>query len=1139
MSKTALFILLSLTAAKLCGQRVYTSQSVLGTGQWYKVGVKDAGIYKVTVSQLTQLGINTANIASSAIRLYGNGGGMLPENNALPRPDDLLENAIAVNDGGDGIFNGNDYFLFYSSGADTWQKDSVNQRFRHTKNLYSDLAFYFISIGGTGRRIASFNFTETPNQTIQSFDDRYYLDKDSINFLNSGREWFGDEFSNTPGNTLSRTYNTTLSNLLPNAPVSLQYQLAGRSVGAGSRFDVRINNQLAGQSNIIAVSGGFFDAYVTQVAQTVSAPSLTGAANVSFNFTPGTMNAQGWLNWFEVFARRNLSMQSTEQLHFRDWASVGSGRVGEFLIANASAGLQVLNITNLLQPYIVQGSLFGNDYRFVHPTNRLHEFVAFAGNNFASPQNFGVVENQNIHAISVADLIIITAPQFLQEANRLAQHHSTKDNLKTIVATTNQIYNEFGSGAGDPTAIRDYVKMFYDRAAGDTTKQPRYLLLFGDASFDYKNRIGNNTNFVPAYESINSSDPLITHASDDYFGYLNDLDDIAQVAPAPLLDIGIGRLPVGTLAEAKIMVDKIINYTSAAAFGPWRNATTFVADDEDGNLHLTDAETITTTATTANTILNQNKIYLDAYRQESGNGGSRYPLVNQAITNQMQAGNLIWNYSGHGGYNRLADEAVLEQGMIDGFGNENKLPLFITATCDFAPYDNPAQPSIGEYLLHGSAKGAIALMTTTRLVFAFSNKVMNDNYLRIALQPVNGQYLRLGDATKQAKNYTYQFSGDILNNRKFTLLGDPALRIAYPQFKTVLTTLNNQPIISGNDSLKALGRYAFGGEVRDGNNFLIDGFNGMLYATIFDKPQTIATLANDPGSNVAGFQSQTNVLYKGKVKVAAGKFNFQFIVPKDINYQFGKGRISLYADDQQKDANGVNTDIWIGGNSSASITDDIGPEIKLYLNDEKFVNGGITGEKPLLLVNLSDSSGINTVGTGIGHDITAVIDNNPRNTIVLNDFYEGETGSYQKGSVRFQLPALEEGLHTLTLKAWDVANNSNTAVITFNVQPSRQLSIGHVYNYPNPFTTSTNFWFEHNQPGNLLNVRIRIYSVTGKIVKEIARNIFATGTRENDISWDGKDQFGSKLAKGVYLYEIIIQAANGEKKSSFQKLYLL
>ncbi|MES2774770.1 MAG: type IX secretion system sortase PorU [Bacteroidota bacterium] len=1111
----------------------------MATGQWYKIGVKEAGVYKVTVPQLGQLGINATNIASSAIRLYGNGGGMLPENNALPRYDDLQENALLMNDGGDGVFNGADYFLFYSNGADSWQRDSINRRFSHTKNLYSDLAYYFISVGGTGKRMATSNFTASPNQTIRAFDDRYFFEKDSINFLNSGREWFGDEFSNTPGNLLTRTYTTPLSNLVPNAPVSLQYSLAGRSVAVPSRFDVRINNQLAGQSNIIAVSGGFLDAFITQATQIVSGPSASGTVNLSFSFAPGNMNAQGWLNWFEVFARRNLSMQSTDQLLFRDWASVGTPNMGEFFIANFTAALQVWNITDPLQPYIVQGSTVGGEYRFVHPTNRLHEFIAFTGNNIPAPQNFGLVENQNLHAASIVDFIIITPPQLLPQASRLAQHHRTKDNLRTLIVTTSQVFNEFSSGSGDPTAIRDYVKMYYDRAAGDSTRQPKYLLLFGDASFDYKNRVGNNTNLVPAYESVNSSDPLITHTTDDYFGYLDDLDDIAQVAPAPLLDIGIGRLPVTTDAEAKIMVDKIIHYTSPATHGPWRNAITFVADDEDANLHFNDAETISATAAATDRLLNQNKIYLDAYRQESGNGGSRYPLVNQAITSQMQNGNLIWNYNGHGGYNRLADEAVLEQSMTDGFNNENKLPLFITATCDFAPYDNPAQPSIGEYLLHGSAKGAIALMTTTRLVFANSNKLMNDNYLRIALQPVAGQYLRLGDATKQAKNYTYQFSGDILNNRKFTLLGDPALRLAFPTQKLALTTLDNKPIISGNDSLKALGRYTFGGEVRDAANQLLTGFNGTLYASIFDKPQTISTLANDPGSNMASFQSQNNLVYKGKVKVENGTFNFQFIVPKDINYQFGKSRISLYAGDGQQDANGINSDILVGGNSSITINDNTGPEIKPYLNDEKFVNGGITAEKPLLLVKLADSSGINTVGTGIGHDITAIIDNNPRNTIVLNDFYEGETGSYQKGTIRFQLPELEEGPHSLNIKAWDVVNNSGTATIDFTVRPAKALTIAHVFNYPNPFTTSTNFWFEHNQPGSQLNVRIRIFTLAGKIVKEIVQPFFSTGTRMTDIFWDGKDQFGSKLAKGVYVYELIVQAANGEKKSSFQKLYLL
>ena len=766
----------------------------------------------------------------------------------------------------------------------------------------------------------------------------------------------------------------------------------------------------------------------------------------------------------------------------------------------------------------------------------LREYAAFKNSNFLIPSVVGKISNQDLHHTSPADLLIIIHPSLLPQAQRLAQLHQQQNGLRTLIVTTDQVYNEFASGSPDPTAIRDFVKMYYDKYKNSSVDKPRYLLLFGDASFDYKNRLNNNTNLVPAYENNSSLDPLLTYTSDDFYGFLDDNEDINSGIVINYLDIGIGRIPAKNADEAKNFVDKVAAYFNPQSFGPWRNNFTFIADDEDQNLHLQDAEIITATASTTAPVFNQQKIYLDAFRQESGSGGSRYPQVNQAINNQIYNGTLIWNYNGHGGAKRLAEEAILDQEMVNSWNNPYHLPLFITATCDFAPFDNPTVNSIGEDILLRPKTGAIALMTTTRIVFAFSNRIINNNYLQFALQPdANGKYKTLGDAVKEAKNYTYQTSGDVTNNRKFTLLGDPALTIAFPTLKIRATKVNNIPVAQA-DTLSATETIVMEGEITDAQGNLLNSFNGNVYPTVFDKPQIVNTLANDPASQVTSFTTQTNVLFKGKASALNGKFSFTFKVPKDINYQYGNGKLSLYAEDGTKDANGFFTGFIVGGTGNNIGGDNQGPQIKPFLNDEKFVNGGITNQNPVLIAKLSDSSGINTVGTGIGHDIVATLDNDNNQFFILNDFYQGDLNSYQQGIVRFQLPDLEPGLHTLKIKAWDVLNNSSEVILDFTVAKDEEIVLSHVLNYPNPFTTSTHFWFEHNKPGQDLRVKLQIFTLTGRVIKSLKQTINTAGSRSNELEWNGKDEYGDKVGRGVYLYKLSVTNSENQKKEKTGKL---
>jgi hypothetical protein len=1140
MPKSAFLLISALCLALSAGaQRSYADHSVLAQGDWFRIGIREPGVYRVDLAFLASLGV-TVPIPSSSIRLYGNGGKMVPESNADPRPDDLRENAIMVVDGGDGLLNGNDYFLFYADGPDSWSPDAAGRRFSHRKNLYSDVAYYYLTVQGNGLRIPQQSTPPPTGMSVTSFDERIFHELDTVNFLSSGKEWYGEEFSAIPGRPASRTFPIDLPHIDPSAPVTVNSFVIARSIGQVSRFDVRLNGAALFQHTVSPL-GGLPNEPVAIPSQlagtgTISQPSIT----LQYTFTPGSVNGQGWLNWFEVAFRRKLDLTGLGQLRFRDWSSVAPGGSAEFTLQCAADNTQVWEVSDPIHPLLMSSALSGSQLQFRQESSVLREYVAFQPGGAFLPTAAGKVANQDLHAAKATQLIILTTAPLMEAANRIADHHRQQDRWQVTVTDMATVYNEFSGGSPDPSAPRDYVKMFYDRAGKDTTLRPRYLLLLGAASFDYRNRAAQGVNGVPAYESPESLDPLATYVSDDFFGLLDDGDDVNSVSPAGLLDIGVGRIPAKDAAAAGSVAAKISRYTGETARGPWRNQVSFTADDEDDNIHLNDAEYISGIASTTSPRLNITKTYLDAFKQESSAGGSRYPAVNAAIGSRIYAGTLIWNYNGHGGSSRLAEEDILNREGVDGWNNENRLPLFITATCDFAPYDNPSVDALGSNILLRDRTGGIALMTTTRPVFAFSNRIINANYLRIALeQQADGSFLSLGDAVKRTKNLTYQTAGDVANNRKFTLLGDPALTLAFPRLDVRTTQVNGKPVGAVPDTLKALDRYTISGLVTDRNGNWQQGFNGMVYPSIYDKEQTVTTLGNDPSSPVTTFRVRTAQIYNGKVQAVNGRFSFTFIVPKDISYPFGEGRISYYASGAGVDAGGYTPGIIIGGLGNGVQDDHQGPRIKAYLNDEKFVNGGLSNENPVLIIKLADSSGINIVGTGIGHSMTAVLDGDTRNTLVLNDYYEAEPDSYQRGTVRFQMPKLDEGLHSLTIRAWDVFNNSSDYILDFKVLRKEKLELRHVLNYPNPFTTSTRFWFEHNRPGESLRVQVQVLTITGKLVKTMVKTIITDGNRSDDVEWDGRDDYSGKLGRGVYIYRLQVSTADGQREEVLGKLYIL
>jgi hypothetical protein len=1128
--------------------QTYASSSVLAQGDWYKIGVTRDGIYKLTPAFLRSMGIDVEAINPQNIRIYGNGGRQLPYLAGASRRDDLAENAIYVAGESDNVLNENDYVLFYGESPNTWQPDTDNV-FHHNVHQFSDTTYYFLTIGATaGKRISVQGSAAGANVTVSSFDDYAYHENDLVNLLKTGREWYGESFEVVSSYTIPFSF----PNIDASSPALAKVRLASRLTSGAMHY---YNTSIGSATMSFPVSGTsahYTDTYAYigegDLSFTPSGPfSVTVSKGINAN------NASAWLDYVEVNVRRLLSM-SGDQMLFRDTRSVAAGNVAQYNLSNAGSNVTVWEVTDPANVKQQAASLNGNTLQFAAATDSLRSFIAFTGGSFLTPSSSGRVANQNLHALTIPDMIIVSHPSFLAQANTLADLHREKDTLDVLIVTPQEIYNEFSSGMQDASAIRNFVKMFYDRAASPAD-QPKYLLLFGDGSYDNKRRFNPNSNYIPTYESANSTSPISSFVSDDYFACLDDSE--GNMIPSEFADIGVGRFPVRNTGEAQAVVNKVIRYTeqdpnamqnssacaeqgSTTVFGDWRNVVCFIADDEDYSAYISSAEQLATFIDTTYNNYNIDKIYMDAYQQVSTPGGQRYPDATDAFVKRVEKGALIVNYIGHGGEVGLAHERLLEISNINNWRNLPRLPLFLTATCEFSRYDDPERTSAGEYALLNPDGGAIAMLTTVRLVYNWDNIALCTEFYNSAFQEQpDGKMPSLGDLMKIIKS---DANGTSVNGRKFALLGDPALTLAYPKHVVVTDSINGNAITSSSmDTLRALSLVKIAGHVRDKNGNVLNSYNGILHPTVFEKTSIISNLSNDgPGSSpVTPFKLQKNIIYKGKVSVTNGKFSFSFVVPKDISFQYGTGRISYYLQNGVEDGSGYCEQVIVGGSDAASINDNAGPEVQLYLNDSNFVQGGITNEDPDLFAKIKDGSGINTVGTGIGHDITAVLDENTEDAVVLNDYYEADLNSYKSGIVRYPFSELSEGTHKLSIRVWDVYNNSAQAYTEFVVSESAKLALSHVLNYPNPFTTKTQFYFEHNRCCDLMDVQIQIFTVSGKLVKTIQTLVNSEGFRSNPIEWDGKDDYGDQIGRGVYIYRVKVKSSMGDMADAFEKLVIL
>ena len=1138
------------------------TNSVLSTGDWYKFYVDESGVFKLSKSFLNSLGANLSGVDPRTIKIYGNGGAMLPFSNSEFYPFDLQENAIKFVGEEDGVFDSDDYILFYAEGP-KGNKDDIE--INTNVNPYTDKSYYFLNISsGLGKRIQTLSQpVAAPDMVINTFHDYQFHEVDEFNLVKVGRRWFGDRFDVET----SKNFEFDFPNLITTQPVNVRVYVAAVAETNSTYMQVNLNGTEIGNLQLPPVENGLASENWLNNSFNVSSSNI----NVSLNYNnSGNPSALAYIDYISIEALRELTYTGG-QLIFQNHDVSQSAGIGEYSIGNASGIAEVWDITDKYNVASIPNEDSANTLSFKSTLGSLKTFVAIDFSNYLEPlKDNSSVSNQNIKGtifqnsqgqFQDVDYIIVAPQIFLSQAERLAEINANQYGLNVKVIELSKIYNEFSSGNQDVGAIKNMVRYVYDNASSPENRI-KYLCLFGDASFDYKDRISGNTNFVPSWHAYSSFNLTNSFVSDDFYGMM-DINEGANIDGSDKLDIAIGRILADSPQRAIELVDKIERYYKPASYGSWRNNFVVVSDDVDitypsnpsnnsweWQLQSTTDE-IADQVTLEKPFINVTKIHSDAYQQESSAGGDRYPEVTEALAQAMEIGALVINYFGHGGEDFLAKERIFDKTDIDNLGNVCKLNCFVTVTCEFTKFDNPLRETAGEFTYWNKDGGAIALISTTRQIFVTTGIAFNRTLDQYLFGYGTSDYTSIAEALRLTK--TDPGISSVPQRRLVFFIGDPAMKLALPKPNIKLTQINDIPITQATDTLKALSKVKLSGEVTDSNGSLINDYSGILATTIYDKEIDRQTLGND-GANRNGepiimdFKTLGEIIFRGQATITNGLFDFEFIVPKDISIPVGEGKVSFYSktEDPLQDNAGSSFDIKVGGLNENAPEDNVGPTIKLFMNDESFVSGGVTNEEPSLIAHLEDENGINTA-SGIGHDITAIIDNDETNPVVLNNYYETDLDVYTSGKVNYPFRDLEPGLHTLTLKAWDVYNNSSTAEIQFVVyDKDKKLKIENVLNYPNPFINYTEFWFNHNS-SEPLDVSVQIFTISGKLVRTLNGNTDnedccnqGASSLSRSIVWDGRDDFGDKIGKGVYVYKLTVKSNSLDKKvEKFEKLVIL
>jgi hypothetical protein len=1111
----------------------YAKKSALASGKWIQIQVKENAVYKLTYDDIKKMGIDDP----AKVKIYGYGGWMLEEDFTKPYIDDLPEVSVWMSKGSDGVFNSGDFLLFYGRGTIRWTYNKNKNLYEHANNPYSTFGSYFLTESDTGPKIMEeINLPPSSTATeLTTFDDYILHEKDEKEVITTGRLLFGENFIGRS----TQQFSFSIPGITSDEGKARITFAGAPPQGKTAPLSLLIDN-VEMLNLTIAHPGGEYQraTFVDRNGNWTGDKKEQTTITVQYN-TEGQSIA--YLDYIALNMKRHIRFYNTGYTFFRNKESLLSPV--KYTIENAGAQSLIWDVTGNFDTKLVKTTGEGNKLTFgTSPDNVLHEYVMVDFNQtFPIPALMKEINNQDLHGRAPIDYVIIAPEVYAVQAEQLAEQHR-KDGLKVAVVQPEWIYNEFSSGAPDASAYRRFMKMFYDRAvtADRPEDKPKYLLLFGDGLFDNRFLTSVRANadsryYLLTFQMIESVNESYSFGTDDYFGFLNDNEGVSFASDS--LNIGIGRFPVSSVAQAENAVKKVIGYMNNRVWGEWKNRIISTSDNADFNsmpVHADQANKVAQYIETNHPQYMITKSYMDAFTPTVSNGKTTFPSAKKKFLETLNKGCFLLNYTGHGSKTAWSGEDMLNIVDVRKMNFEG-LPLWITATCDFGWFDGNTT-SGGEEAFLNSKGGAIALFTTSRVVYSTSNFDINKELVQNIFSKFDGKRPRLGDIARRSKN---KLSRKDTNKLNYVLLGDPGMRLSYPELNVELEKINGEAIDENQTyAFRIMDQITLEGKITDANGNIVTDFNGTVKMTLFDGKQITKAVAISPDKTYFTFPDYPNRIFFGTKQVSNGKFSISFTVPLDIAYSNENGKINLYAYDEELklDANGNYDKFRLTGSDGILDVGEGAPEIKqLFLNSEAFRNGDNVNETPFFVARVNDENGINTTGNGLGHDITICIDNSAQQTYSLNSYFIPDD---KAGEVQFSIPELKPGEHQLVFKVWNILNHSSSDTLRFNVVKGLKPNLYDITATSMSNHDLINFRLVHDRPESTIEVEIFVYDLMGRPIWSHKETGSSSWLRQYEIEWNLTDS-GKRVEQGVYIYSAIINAPEGKETIKAKKIIIL